>query len=167
MLVLRCKYSKFLFTIHTVQSRVRQHREYQPVMDAAVDCLRLLMFCLRLASFLLRASLTGLVRRRTLDRWRRSTASTKASKRSSVCWRPCSVNKRTQPKPVELTHSGTSIGLKRTWLISEKSGFHAIGSGLFSTLREENWWNLVTIWIKCFIFKFPKHMTCRSWLFLL
>ncbi|XP_034040442.1 protein FAM13B-like [Thalassophryne amazonica] len=53
--------------------------------------------------------------RKIVGRWRRNTASTRTSKRSSVCWRPYSVNNRTQPRPAELLTVGflsKLIGLK-------------------------------------------------------
>lgn len=151
MLVLQSKYSKFLFTICTVQSWVRQQRDYQPVMEAAAGCWKLLKFCLFFffASFFLHVLLTGLVRKRTAEWWQRSTASTKTSKRSSVCWRPCSVNQRTQPRPVELTHSGTCIDLKRTRTFLEKK-IRFRSRWVRSCFRlccfgKESWWSHVTI----------------------
>ncbi|XP_068184330.1 protein FAM13A-like isoform X2 [Antennarius striatus] len=52
---------------------------------------------------------TGCVRRRTVDQWQRSTASTRTSKQSSAYWRPCSVNNRTQARLAELAHSGMFV----------------------------------------------------------
>lgn len=113
MLVLQSKYSKFLITIHTVQNYL--NKATQGLSTSYESCCRLFettevlpFVCI----FFPPCSLTGLVRRRTVDQWRRSTASIRMSKRSSVYWRPCSVNNRTQPRPVELTHSG--IFIKRT-----------------------------------------------------
>lgn len=99
-----------LITIHTVQSYLS--KATQGLSTSYGSCCRLFettevlpFICI----FFLHVLLTGLVRRRTVDRWRRSTASIRTSKQSSVYWRPCSVNNRTQPKAVELTHSGTFI----------------------------------------------------------
>lgn len=170
MLVLQSEYSKFLFTIRTVQSWVRQHGDYQPVMGAAAGRLILLKF---FSSFFLNALLTGLVRRRTVDQWRKNTASTKTSKRSSVYLRPCSVNKRTHQTPAELTPTGTFYELKRTLSFLKNQVLWPVGlvypshTNYFDVLYIKRtdgiWWQSE---LKSF-FKSPKHISCHSWCILL
>lgn len=103
-----------MITIHTLYNAiwVRQHRDHQPVVEAAAGgrwkCgkeKKRKVICI-----LLCVSSTGFVRKRIVDRWQRSTASTRTWKRSSVFWRLCSVNK-TQPRQVELLTVGILIHL--------------------------------------------------------
>lgn len=100
--------------------------------------------------------LTGLVKRRTVDRWRRSTASIRTSKRSCVCWRRCSIN-RTQPRAVELVTVGQHSGEDQVESVSP-----ALFQAHYDDALYMSEWKSVTTWMdfgataRIYFFSVPK-----------